>query len=274
MDPFASHEKAPNEPFGGTHLAAVYAVIALALLFGTGSWAPLKAEEPGTLVLTLQVKSDEPVTAVMDVLNKRAAALGASKKDLVQIDPKTVSVRLPGYKEDVNKAVRIMEKRALLEFKLVDDKADVAAAEKGDIPPGDEILYQMDRNPKTGQVLPKAYVVKKQALMTGDVLTDARIRPSYMRTLIIQVEFNSVGAREFEMITGENINKRLAIILDNQVYSAPVIKDRISGGSALIEGTFGPEEAEELALVLRCGPIVAPVKVVKTEWLKPSSGNR
>ena len=58
------------------------------------------------------------------------------------------------------------------------------------------------------------------------------------------MEFNSVGAREFERITSENINERLAIILDNRVYSAPVIKDRISGGSAVIVGTFSPEEAE------------------------------
>ncbi len=243
-------------------------------LFCTGSWEPLKAEDGADLLLTLKVKSDQPVTSVMDAISKRAAALGGSKDDVVQIDPKTVSVRLPGYNDDIKRAVRIMEKRALLELKLVDNKANVAAAERGDIPSEDEILYQMDRNPRTGQVLPKGYVLKKQVLMTGDVITDARVQPLKMGSMLIRMEFNSVGAREFERITSENINERLAIILDNRVYSAPVIKDRISGGSAVIVGTFSPEEAEELALVLRCGPVVAPMEVVKSEWLKPSSSNR
>jgi preprotein translocase subunit SecD len=92
--------------------------------------------------------------------------------------------------------------------------------------------------------------------------------------MMVEMKLNSVGAREFERITGEHINEMLAIVLDNRVYSAPVIKDRISGGSAIIEGTFTAEEAEELALVLRCGPIGASVEVVKTEWLKQPSRMR
>ena len=173
MDYFASHEKELREIPGRTHVVVVYAIIALVFLFCTGSWEPLKAEDGADLLLTLKVKSDQPVTSVMDAISKRAAALGGSKDDVVQIDPKTVSVRLPGYNDDIKRAVRIMEKRALLELKLVDNKANVAAAERGDIPSEDEILYQMDRNPRTGQVLPKGYVLKKQVLMTGDVITDA-----------------------------------------------------------------------------------------------------
>ncbi len=231
-----------------------------------------RPKDPSALLLTLRVKSDEPVTAIMDAISKRAAALGASKDDVVRIDPKTFSVRLPGYKEDANKAVRIMEKRALLEFKLVDN--NVAPTKGGEIPPGDEVLYKVDRNPRTGAIVRTPYVIEKQILMTGDVLTDARVQPDPMELMTIRIEFNSVGAREFERITSEHVNERLAIILDNRVYSAPVIKDRISGGSAIIMGVFTSEEAEELALVLRCGPISAPVEVVKSEWLEQPSGSR
>jgi len=274
MDCFASHERALQKISGKTHINLTVAIIAVGFLLCTGFWELLKAENGADLLLTLQVKSDQPAVAVMDAISQRAAALGASKYDVVQIDRKTVSVRLPGYKDDINKAVRIMEKRALLEFKIVDNKVDVAEAEKGGIPPEDEILYQMDRNPKTGQVSRRPYVVGKQTLMTGDGLTDVRLLPPQMGKMLIWIEFNSVEARELERITSEHINERLAIILANRVYSAPVIKDRISGGVAIIEGIFTPEEAEELALALRCGPMVAPVEVVKSEWLKAPSGNR
>jgi preprotein translocase subunit SecD len=167
-----------------------------------------------------------------------------------------------------------MEKQALLEFKLVDEKADVGAALKGVIPPEDQILYQMDRNSGTGKVARRPHVVKKEALMRGDVLTDARVQPSQTGRMLIWVAFNSEGSREFETITSEHISERLAIILDNRVYSAPAIRDRVSAGAAIIEGIFTPEEAEELALVLRCGPIVTPMGVVKSEWLKPPPGSR
>jgi len=272
MDYFASHEKAVQEMPGRTSVILAVAIVAVGLLLCTGLFERVKAEDWADLLLTLQVKSDQPVTAVMDGITKRAAALGASKEGVVQIDRKTVSVRLPGYNDEIEKAVRIMEKRALLEFKLVDNKA--ARAEGGDIPPGDEVLYKVDRNPRTGQITRTPYVVKKQILMTGDVLTDARVQPDQMGGIMISIEFNSIGARQFERITSEHINESLAIILDNRVYSAPVIKDRISGGSAIIMGVFTPEEAEELALVLRCGPIGSPVEVVKSEWLKEPSGSR
>ncbi len=274
MDHPACQKKALNKPSDGRHAVLVYTIIALMSLFISSSSHRLEAGEPSALLLTLHVKSDQLVTAVIDTLRKRAEALEASTGDVVQIDPKTVSVRLPGYTEKVNKAVRIMEKRGLLEFRLVDEKAHVGAAKRGEIPPGDEILYKTDRNPRTGEITRTPFVIEKQILMTGDVVTEARTKRDYSGNMIVEIKFNSAGGREFERITGEHISERLAIVLDNRVYTAPVIMDRISGGSAVIQGTFTPEEAEELALVLRCGPLAAPMEVVKTEWLKPSSGSR
>ena len=76
--------------------------------------------------------------------------------------------------------------------------------------------------------------------MTGDSITDAKVQPGQVGGMIVHMDFNRTGAVQFERITGEHVRERLAIILDNRVYSAPVIKDRISGGSAIIEGTFIP----------------------------------
>jgi preprotein translocase subunit SecD len=161
MHSSANHEKARRETPGRIHIILTVAIVAVGFLL---CGERLNAEDGNDLLLTLQVKSGQPVSVVMDAIRKRAAALGAFSGDVVEVDPKTVSVRLPGYSDDMKKAVRIMENQALLEFKLVDRKADVGAAEKGDIPPGDEILYQMERNPKTGRMSRKAYVVKKQSL--------------------------------------------------------------------------------------------------------------
>jgi preprotein translocase subunit SecD len=111
--------------------------------------------------------------------------------------------------------------------------------------------------------------------MTGDVLKDARaskdtesLGPYYQ----VGLEFDDIGARLFEHITGTNIKKRLAIILDDVVYSAPMIQDRISGGRARITGRFSLEEANELAIVLRAGALPAPVKIIEERTVGPSLG--
>jgi preprotein translocase subunit SecD len=80
------------------------------------------------------------------------------------------------------------------------------------------------------------------------------------------------GPASFERVTGENIRKRLAIVLDNKVYSAPVIQDRIAGGQAVITGNFSAEEAEDLAIVLRAGALPAPVDIMEERTVGPSLG--
>ncbi|MEW6114557.1 MAG: protein translocase subunit SecD, partial [Thermodesulfobacteriota bacterium] len=157
-------------------------------------------------------------------------------------------------------------------FKLVDEKGDVNAALKGPMPPGDEVLYQLDRNPRTGAVTRTPYLLKKQVLMTGDVLTDARPRTGQGARWAVSIEFNRRGAQIFERITGEHVRERLAIILDNRVYSAPVIQERIAGGRAEITGNFSAEEASDLALILRHGSLPAPVQILETRAVGPSLG--
>lgn len=240
--------------------------------------ASAPAEKGFEVQLQLDPKSVESIKTravrqAVDTIRNRVDAFGVAEPDVVIQGTDRIVVQLPGLKEDINRAIDIIKRTARLEFKLVDEKADVAAAERGDVPQGDEILYKVDRNPRTGAVSRTPYVVKKQILMTGDVITDARVQPDQMGRMIIGMEFNRVGARQFERITGEHVRDRLAIILDNRVYSAPVIKDRISGGSAIIEGMFSPEEAHDLALVLRAGSLPAPVKILENRTVGPSLGS-
>jgi preprotein translocase subunit SecD len=109
--------------------------------------------------------------------------------------------------------------------------------------------------------------------MTGEYIVDARVRPSsQLQGPYVELILNSTGARLFEQITAANVKRRLAIVLDNRVYSAPVIQERISGGRASITGTFDIKEARDLAIVLRAGALPAPVEIVEERTVGPSLG--
>jgi preprotein translocase subunit SecD len=218
-----------------------------------------------------EIIKQRAVRQAVDTIRNRVDAFGVAEPDVVIQGTDRIVVQLPGLKEDITRAIDIIKKTARLEFKLVDEKGDLNAALKGDIPTGDEILYQQERG-AGGATSRKPLLIKKQILMTGDSITDAKVQPSQMGGMIVHMDFNRTGAVQFERITGEHVRERLAIILDNRVYSAPVIKDRISGGSAIIEGTFTPEEASDLALVLRAGSLPAPVKILENRTVGPSLG--
>ncbi|MFH1624543.1 MAG: protein translocase subunit SecD, partial [Pseudomonadota bacterium] len=129
----------------------------------------------------------------------------------------------------------------------------------------------MDR--ETENVVTRPYLLEKKTLMTGDVITDAGVRiDSQFNTPYVTMEFDSRGKRLFDRITAANVNRRLAIILDENVYSAPVIQERISGGRAQISGSFTTEEAHDLAIVLRAGSLPAPVRYLEERTVGPSLG--
>lgn len=234
------------------------------------------SEEGYAVSMTIDPKAvdeikQKAVRQAVDTIRNRVDQFGVAEPDVVVQGKDRIIVQLPGLREDVNRAIDIIKKQARLTFKLVDEKGDLNAALRGDVPAGDEILYKVDRGP-SGAVSRTPYLVRKQILLTGDMLTDARVRPEQGGRLIVAMDFNRTGARIFETVTGEHVGERLAIILDDRVYSAPVIKDRISGGSAIIEGLFSPEEAHDLALVLRAGSLPAPVRILENRTVGPSLG--
>ena len=208
----------------------------------------------------------------VEIIRSRVDMFGVVEPNVVTEGTKRIIVELPGLKRDVDRSVNIIKRTARLEFKLVDGQGDLAAAERGNIPEGDELLYQIHGNPETGEIQRFPMLVKRGILMTGDVITDARVRPGPMGGLEVTLDFNSIGTREFARITAAHIGQRLAIILDNNVYSAPVIRTAIEGGHAVIEGNFTSEEAHDLALVLRSGSLPAPVKILERTTVGPSLG--
>ncbi|MGD0626768.1 MAG: protein translocase subunit SecD [Thermodesulfobacteriota bacterium] len=215
---------------------------------------------------------DSAVRQGLETIRNRIDQFGVSEPIIAPQAENQILVQLPGIK-DPQRAIELIGRTALLEFKLVDDENSLEEALKGNIPPGDEILSQKITERETGVVTRRPYLLKKRGLITGDVLTDARMRiKSDFNEPYVSIDFDARGARLFDQITAENVKKRLAIVLDNNVYSAPVIQERISGGKAQISGSFTPEEASDLAIVLRAGALPAPVRIIQNVTVGPTLG--
>ena len=225
------------------------------------------------LVLSQQAQQHIKRMAVdqaVETITNRIDQFGVAEPDIRPQGRERILVQLPGIK-DHKRAIDIIGRTALLEFKLVDEDNSLEEALRGNIPPGDEILYQIKGEPGSQNKIP--FLLKKRAAITGEYLTDARVQiDTQYNEPYVSLTFDSRGARLFEHITGANIKKRLAIVLDNVVNSAPVIQDRIAGGRAQITGRFTMEEARDLAIVLRAGALPAPVKIIEERTVGPSLG--
>ena len=212
---------------------------------------------------------DYAVDQSLETIRNRIDQLGVSEPTIVRQGQQDILVQLPGI-QDPERAKAIIGKTALLEFKLVDDNANIEEATRSGAPPGREILYGLGAGPGSEKA---AYAVESRTLMTGEYIVDARVRPAtQMEGPYVELILNSRGARLFEEITAANVKRRLAIVLDGRVYSAPVIQERIGGGRASITGSFAIKDARDLAIILRAGALPAPVEVVEERTVGPSLG--
>jgi preprotein translocase subunit SecD len=211
------------------------------------------------------------VDQALETIRNRVDQFGVAEPDISPQGSDRILIQLPGIK-DPQRALRLIGRTALLEFKLVDDEHSREEALKGRVPEGDIILYQRREEPETGRVRKVPFLLKEKTLMTGEVLKDARVQFGDLNEPYVTLELDSRGAKMFDRITAQNVNKQLAIILDNNVYSAPVIEERISGGRARITGIFSLDEARDLVIVLRAGALPAPVKTLENRSVGPSLG--
>ena len=218
-----------------------------------------------------QIKKNA-IDQALETIRNRIDQFGVSEPEISLQGTDRILIQLPGIK-DPQRAINLIGQTALLEFKLVDEEGNFDEALKGNVPEGDIILYQRSVDPKTGGVKKIPYLLKEKTLMTGEVLKDARVAlDSQFHEPYVSLEFDDIGAKLFEQVTGANVKRRLAIILDDNVYSAPVIQERIAGGRAQITGRFDTKEASDLAIVLRAGALPAPVKIIEQRTVGPSLG--
>ena len=228
----------------------------------------------------------EAIDQNITVIRNRVDSLGVREPLIVREGERWVAVQLPGVKES-RQAKEIIGKTALLEFKIVDGEDTLPGIEqklrelavtneqiqKDQIPQAVKKLI-----PANLQLLPSheggVLLVRSKAEMTGAGLTSARVElgGNYSGYPVVAFEFNAEGARDFDAITAANVQKRMAIVLDGVVQSAPVIRSRISGGRGVIEGTFTPEDASLLANVLNSGALKAPMKTIQEQIVGPTLG--
>lgn len=255
-----------------------------------------KEMELGLQEAELRSIRENAVTQSLEIIRNRIDQFGVSEPVIVKQGSDEIVVQLPGIKE-TQRAIDLIGKTAQLEFRLVDEdggsdvekavmeairsgrldedfsREEVSRLLRGHLPPGDEVYPWRQGERGSGSAYTAPLLLKKKAVMTGDAVKTARVEiGSEYNEPYVAITLNSVGARLFERITGEHVNERLAIILDDVVQSAPVIRERISGGRAQITGSFTMEEANDLAIVLTAGALPAPVKIVQNLTVGPSLG--
>ena len=231
---------------------------------------------------------DTAADQALETIRNRIDQFGVAEPTIHRQGENEIVVQLPGVK-DPKRAIDLIGKTAQLEFKIVDDDAKVAAELPQSIAPGEEeqlltefagripedteILFEKRVNKETGVIRKSPLLLKKQAALTGDLLSDAKVNiDSRFSEPYVSLSFNAAGAKLFEEITGANVKKRLAISLDNTIYSAPVIQEKIAGGNAQITGSFTMEDAKDLSIVLRAGALPAPMKMLQNVTVGPSLG--
>ena len=229
----------------------------------------------------------------LETVRNRIDQLGLSEPLIQRSGRDAILVQLPG-ETDPERAKGIIGKTAILEFKLLAENKSVESVLGGEDPcrlrepersqalsrastragSGLEVQCGMETEPLSGRPRPVAYLVEKKTLMTGEVIADARPRPdtNVPGNYLVELTFNARGANLFEDITSKNVGRRLAIVLDNTVYSAPRIQERIAGGRAVITGSFDIRESRDLTIVLRAGALPAPVTIAEERTVGPSLG--
>lgn len=210
------------------------------------------------------------VAQALEKIRNRVDAFGVSEPSISREGTQRIAIQLPGL-TDTQRAIDLIGKTAQLEFKLVQSQAPSLTATP---PPGMQILPMKKKDPRTGQLVDAgAYFVDRRAAVTGDMLTEAHAEPDPNGQYEVRMRLDRRGTKLFEKVTRENVGRNLAIVLDDTIFSAPTIKVPIPDGVAVITGSFTPEEARDLAVVLREGALPAPVAVVENRAVGPSLGS-
>jgi preprotein translocase subunit SecD len=208
----------------------------------------------------------------LETIRNRIDKLGVSEPDIRKQGEKRILVQLPGV-TDTQRAKDILVSTAQLQFRLLDDRQDqVRDYINRRPPPGTEILYSKNVDAE-GRVSSRPYLVKKKVLLTGEYLEKAYANmQGQFSEPVVSIEFNKKGGFKFARITGENVGKPLAIVLDGRVFSAPVIQEKISGGQAVITGIGNMQEASDLAIILQAGALPVSLKILEERTVGASLG--
>jgi preprotein translocase subunit SecD len=210
----------------------------------------------------------QAVDQSIEIIRRRIDETGTKEPTIQRQGQDRILVELPGI-DNPEHVKTLLGKTAKLTFQLVDMSASVDDARKGRMPPGDEVLSSEERASRAGQ--PGFYLVRKRVMVGGDTLVDAQATFQNNEP-VVSFRFDTAGAKRFGDATRDNVGKPFAIVLDNKVISAPVIKEAILGGSGIISGSFTVQSASDLALLLRAGALPAPITILEERTVGPDLG--
>jgi protein-export membrane protein SecD len=241
-------------------------------LLGSNGQRSLEVSDAGGGLIRLSVpqaaindRIRQTIEQSIQIVERRVNELGTVEPLIQRQGTDRILVQVPGL-QDPTQLKAILGKTAKMEFRMVDTTVPPDQALQGRVPPDSEVLMS-STSPKT------PYVVKKQVLVSGADLTDAQ--PGFDQRSgepIVSFRFNTSGSRKFAQATSENVGQPFAIVLDNEVISAPVIREPITGGSGQISGSFTVQAANDLAILLRAGALPAPLTIIEERTVGPGLG--
>ncbi|TIT09562.1 MAG: protein translocase subunit SecDF [Mesorhizobium sp.] len=241
-------------------------------LFSGGSVQSMTLDdsEPGLLKFTvtdagIKYRTSTALSQAIEVVERRVNALGTTEPIVQRQGDDRILVQVPGL-QNPQRLKDIIGQTAKLTFQMVDTSVPVQDAMKNRPPPGDSVLYSQDDPPVP-------YLVENRVIVSGEDLSNAT--PTYNSQTnepVVSFTFNSRGATRFGQATQQNVGKPFAIVLDNQVISAPVIREPILGGTGQISGNFTAESANDLAVLLRAGALPAKLTIIEERTVGPGLG--
>ena len=205
----------------------------------------------------------------IEIVRRRVDATGTKEPTIQQEGQDRILVQLPGI-DDPQRVKDIIGKTAKMTFQLVDVNASPEEAQRGHVPPGDQLVQMDPKMQRPG--LPNNYVVRRRVIVSGESLVNANPGFDQNGRPDVEFRFDTAGARRFGDATSQNIGKPFAIILDDKVITAPVIQSAITGGSGIITGNFTTQSATDLALLLRAGALPAPLTILEERTVGPDLG--
>ena len=241
-------------------------------LIGSSGQRSLEVTNAGGGVIRLTVpqaaiteRIRQTIEQSIQIVERRVNQLGTVEPVIQRQGTDRILVQVPGL-QDPTRLKELLGRTAKMEFRMVDTTVPPDQAQQGRLPPDSDLLMSSSA-PKV------PYVVKKQVLVSGGDLTDAQ--PGFDQRSgepVVNFRFNTSGSRKFAQATTENVGQPFAIVLDNEVISAPVIREPITGGQGQISGNFTVQSANDLAILLRAGALPAPLTVIEERTVGPGLG--
>ncbi len=222
-----------------------------------------------SITLTEQAAIDARSAAVqqsIEIVRRRIDETGVREPTIQRQGEERILLQLPGV-DDPERIKALLGQTAKMTFRLVDITASLANALAGRVPPGAQLLEAS--NPEPGEQT--HYIVKRKVEVSGENLVDSQ--PTFQDGQpVVSFRFDTVGSKRFGRTSTENVGRPFAIVLDNKVISAPVIREPILGGTGIISGSFTVASANDLALLLRAGALPAPLVVLEERTVGPGLG--